>query len=59
MHADAAAETGHQEDQIVRALRERAVAVRRRVIQMVQALGHGYLGQGLGAADMDCTGGLG
>ena len=33
-------------------LRERAVAVRRRVIQMVRALGHGYLGQGLGASDI-------
>jgi len=36
----------------VDALRERAVAVRRRVIQMVRALGHGYLGQGLGASDI-------
>ena len=33
-------------------LRERALAVRRRVVQMVQALGHGYLGQGLGVADI-------
>jgi transketolase len=36
-------------------LRDRAVAVRRRVIQMVQALGHGYLGQGLGASDIFTT----
>jgi transketolase len=36
----------------VLALRERAHAVRRRTIQMVQALRHGYLGQGLGAADI-------
>jgi len=36
----------------VLALRVRAHAVRRRIIQMVQALGHGYLGQGLGAADI-------
>ncbi len=33
-------------------LQSRALAVRRRIIQMVQALGHGYLGQGLGAADI-------
>jgi transketolase len=44
--------SGHQEEQTVRSLKERAVAVRRRVIQMVQALGHGYLGQGLGVADI-------
>jgi transketolase len=33
-------------------LERRALAIRRRVIQMVQALGHGYLGQGLGIADV-------
>lgn len=33
-------------------LQARALAVRRRVLQMVRALGHGYVGQGLGAADI-------
>jgi transketolase len=36
----------------IEALGRRALAIRRRVIQMVQALGHGYLGQGLGIADV-------
>lgn len=44
------ATTQHQP--AVLALRERAHVIRRRIIQMVQALGHGYLGQGLGAADI-------
>src|SRR5678815_2985189 len=48
---------GHRNVQAatVDTLRDRAVAVRRRVIQMVQALGHGYLGQGLGASDIFTT----
>lgn len=55
MHADTVVATTQQDGGTVRGLRERAVAVRRRVIQMVQALGHGYLGQGLGAADIFTT----
>jgi transketolase len=36
-------------------LQARALAVRRRVLDMVVALGHGYVGQGLGAADIFAT----
>ena len=37
---------------VVADLQARALAVRRRVLRMVRALGHGYVGQGLGAADI-------
>ena len=40
---------------LVAELRGRALAVRRRVLQMCRALGHGYVGQGLGAADIFTT----
>ena len=36
-------------------LQARALAVRRRVLDMVVALGHGYVGQGLGIADVLTT----
>ena len=55
MTPETVAGSSRHDSETTRALRERAVAVRRRVIQMVQALGHGYLGQGLGAADILTT----